>query len=274
VQGSVAWTPPVGTLGQIVGEVRSRLEDLSRNHAHLARAAAEAPVPPSLSSALRSSGSVSVIAEIKRRSPSKGWIRAEISAADRALAYEAGGAIGISVLTEPLHFAGSADDLAAVRAAVRIPVLKKDFHIEPIQLLEARACGASAALLIARALSPAQLQRMIQSAQEIGIEVVVEVRTDEELDRALDYGAAMIGVNNRNLETLKIAKETGERLVPRVPPEMIAIAESGVGTAADVRVAGGWGADAVLVGSTLSDAADPRAAVRALSGIPRRRRHG
>jgi indole-3-glycerol phosphate synthase len=211
-----------------------------------------------------------VIAEVKRRSPSKGWINPGLSAEDQARAYERGGAAGISVLTEPAHFGGSVGDLEAVRRAVGVPVLKKDFHVDPVQLLEAKSAGASAALLIVRALAPDTLQRMMDAARAIDLEVLVEVRDEDELRRALDAGAALVGINNRNLETLIIDPETSTRLLAQVPASVTAVAESGVGGRADVERVARAGADAVLVGSAVSAAQDPTAAVRALSGVPRR----
>lgn len=212
---------------------------------------------------------VSVIAEVKRRSPSKGWINADITAAEQAKAYERGGAAAISVLTEPAHFGGSNDDLIAVRSAVRIPALKKDFHVDTIQLIQARALSASAALLIARALGPSDLPTMMEAARRLGLETIVEIRDEDELLRALDAGATIIGVNNRNLETLEIDPRTSERLIPKIPANVVAIAESGVTGRADVERVATIGADAVLVGSAISAAADPSFAVRALSGVPR-----
>jgi indole-3-glycerol phosphate synthase len=212
---------------------------------------------------------VAVIGEVKRRSPSKGWINAKISAPDQASAYERGGAAAISVLTEPVHFGGSVDDLLAVRQAVKIPVLKKDFHVDPIQLIEAKAIGASAALLIARALSPDDLARMVDAARELALEVLVEIRDDEELQRALDVGAEIIGINNRNLETLVIDPATSERMLRAIPADRIGIAESGVSGRADVERVAKAGADAVLVGSVISAASDPTAAVRDLATVER-----
>jgi indole-3-glycerol phosphate synthase len=222
----------------------------------------------SFSSALRRTD-VAVIAEVKRRSPSKGWIRASLAAGEQASRYEAGGAAAISVLTEPQHFAGSVDDLLEVRRAVGIPTLKKDFHVEPVQLLEAKAAGASAALLIVRALAPAILREMMRTARELTLEVLVEVRDERELDLALAEGSTILGVNNRDLETLAIDPGTSERLLSRVPASVVAIAESGVAARADVERVGRAGADAVLVGSSVSASADPSEAVRSLTGVAR-----
>jgi indole-3-glycerol phosphate synthase len=170
-------------------------------------------------------------------------------------------------LTEPDHFGGSVDDLQAVREAVTLPVLKKDFHVDPVQLLEAKALGASAALLIARALAPDELRAMMRTAVELELEALVEVRDEAELDLALSLDALLIGVNNRNLETLEIDPSTSERLLPLIPSSVIAIAESGIAGRQDVERAGQVGADAVLVGSSISASDDPLEAVRALTNV-------
>ncbi|HKP16745.1 MAG TPA: indole-3-glycerol-phosphate synthase [Gemmatimonadaceae bacterium] len=244
---------------------------LEQRAAELERLASLAPSAPSLAAALRG-GDVRVIAEVKRRSPSKGAIAPTLDAASQAQAYVAGGAAAISVLTEPAHFGGSTSDLRAVRAGVAVPALKKDFHVSPIQLVEARALGASAALLIARALSPELLREMSDAARRLELELLVEVRDEAELERALEVGATMIGVNNRDLETLVIDQSTAERIIPRIPSGLVAIAESGVKSRADIERYAACGADAVLVGSSISAAADPIQATRALAGVPRRSR--
>ena len=271
MQAYSAWTPPTGTLGAIVAEARDRAALLKPNEAELAESAASAPPSPSLAIALQSD-TVAVIAEVKRRSPSKGWINPSISAVDQALSYERGGAAAVSVLTEPAHFGGSVADLVAVRDSVSIPVLKKDFHVDPIQLIEAKALGASAALLIARALSPESLVEMVETGRRLSLEVVLEIRDDEELARALDAGAGIIGINNRNLETLAIDPATSEQLLARIPSGVIAIAESGVQNRGDVERFARCGADAVLVGSVLSASNDPVESVRLLTGVRRESR--
>jgi len=268
VQATPAWTPPAGTLGGIVSEAYQRAERLRRDRDALERAAAAAgPVPP-FEGSLRGAF-VSVIAEVKRRSPSKGWIKSDITAATQARNYEVGGAAAISVLTEPAHFGGSNDDLMNVRAAVRLPILKKDFHVDPVQLVEAKALGASAALLIVRALSPDSLGRLAAAGTELGLELLFEVRDRGELDRALEAGARIIGVNNRNLETLVIDPTTAERLITAIPAGCIAIGESGVSDREGVERLARSGADAVLVGSAVSAAQDPTAAVRQLCDVQR-----
>ena len=270
MQASPAWMAPTGTLGRIVAEAHVRAQALRPRERELDLAARNAAHPPAFVEGLRRRGpTVGVIAEVKRRSPSKGWINPGMSAAEQARAYEDGGAAAISVLTEPQHFGGSTADLLAARRAVGIPLLKKDFHVDPIQLVEARSLGASAALLIVRALSPDALRRMTDAARALGLEVLVEVRDEEELDRALEVNAIAVGINNRNLETLAVDPSTAERLVGHIPSSVVAIAESGVTCRADVERLAALGVDAVLVGSAVSAAADPTAAVRELSGVTR-----
>lgn len=230
-----------------------------------------APPVRSMSSALLQAH-VAIIAEVKRRSPSRGAINPTISAEARSLAYESGGASAVSVLTEPLHFGGSTADLQLVAQAVSIPILCKDFIVDELQIIEARGAGASAVLLIVRALSPDQLQRLLKTAREWELGALVEIRSEQELERAVAAGASIIGVNNRNLETLEMDLLTSQRLLPLIPSDLVAVAESGIETAKDVRTAADFGADAVLVGSSLSQAADPASSVRALSSVPRRGR--
>jgi indole-3-glycerol phosphate synthase len=263
------WTPPAGVLGRIMAESASRVNALSPARRRvIEREAGLAIKRPSFADAL-SRATVAVIAEIKRRSPSKGVIREAISAEAQALAFEQGGAAAISILTEPAHFGGSLADLESARDQVAIPLLRKDFHIDPIQLFEARAGGASAALLIARALSPSALQEMMSVATEIFLEPLVEVRTEAELTLALELGARVVGINSRDLETLVVDAEVPRRLLPMVPRGVLAVAESGIECVGDVMLRAEWGADAVLVGSALSASEDPESAVRALTQVPR-----
>ncbi|MGE5731961.1 MAG: indole-3-glycerol phosphate synthase TrpC [Gemmatimonas sp.] len=263
-----AWTPPGGTLGAIVAEAAKRVEALRSRTAELAAQARDVAPPPAFAAALRGSH-VALIAEVKRRSPSKGWINPGLPAAEQAAAYRAGGAAAISVLTEPAHFGGSTADLIAVRRQVELPALKKDFHVDPVQLLEAKAAGASAALLIVRALSHDALQRMADAASELDLECLIEVRDAEELERALAIGATVIGVNSRNLETLAIDSAAAERLFGQIPDTIVVVAESAVASREDVERVARAGADAVLVGSAVSAARDPAAAVRQLAGVTR-----
>ncbi len=236
--------------------------------AELEREASNAAPAPGFRAAL-CRPHVAVIAEVKRRSPSKGAINGGLSADAQARAYEAGGAAAISVLTEPAHFSGSLDDLRAACAAVAVPLLRKDFHVDELQLIEARAAGAAAALLIARALSPDTLHRLAAFALSISLEPLVEVRDEAELERAMAAGARVIGVNNRDLESLKIDAALGDTMVRLVPASCVAVWESGIRDEADVERAAAAGADAVLVGSSVSAAAEPAAAVGRLTRVER-----
>ena len=192
-----------------------------------------------------------------------------IDAGQRARLYADGGAAALSILTEPSEFSGSLDDLTVARAATSVPLLRKDFHVLPVQLFEARAYGASAALLIMRALGPDDTRIMADAAREAGIEAVFEVRDDTELAWAVDARATIVGVNRRNLETLEMEDGVVEAMLPAIPPDLLAIAESGVASRSDVEHAAVLGADAVLVGSSLSLAEDPREAVAHLTGVAR-----
>ena len=271
MQDFPSWTPPSGTLGSLVDAAELRAAGLAERLRELEHAAERAPIAPSFAKALRQPH-VSVIAEIKRRSPSKGDINLGLSAAAQATAYAAGGAAALSVLTEPTRFGGSEADLVAAREAVAVPLLKKDFHVAPAQVVEARVLGASALLLIARALRPTQLRALAALAADLALDVLVEVRDERELDAALTTEAAVIGVNNRNLETLEIDLAIGERLVPLIPPDRVAVFESGIAGVTEVERAAAAGADAVLVGSSVSASGDPTAAVRALAHVARRGR--
>lgn len=226
---------------------------------------------PLLRDALRKKN-LAVIAEIKRRSPSRGDINPGLDSGEQASKYAEGGAAAISVLTEPLRFGGSDQDLDEVRRAVSLPILKKDFHVSEAQLLHAARTGASAALIIVRAIEPSRLRGLADIARELALDLVLEVRNESELERALDAGGEIIGVNNRNLETLEIDRETVLRMIPLVPADCVAVAESGYATPEDCMEAAEAGADAVLVGSSLSRSADPASLVSSISRIPRRPR--
>jgi indole-3-glycerol phosphate synthase len=252
----------------LTDEAHARAAILAPRAAELERLAQNAKPVPSFREALQAGG-VGVIAEVKRASPSKGDINPALDLASTVKAYEAGGAAAISVLTEPARFAGSNEDLVLARRSVSLPLLKKDFHVGILQLFEARAIGASAALVIVRAVPPARLHDLMSAGAAIGLEILVEVRDEKELDLALSLNANLIGVNNRNLETLEIDAGTSVRILPLVPRGVVAVAESGVKSAADVKRLAAAGADAVLVGSELSGASDPESAVRSLTGIAR-----
>jgi indole-3-glycerol phosphate synthase len=270
VQEKIRWNPPSGPLGRLSSAAAARAEALLPSLPNLRDRSRDLPAPPSFAAALRAGGTVAVIAEIKRRSPSKGTINAEIRAAERAAVYVAAGASALSVLTEPSEFGGATQDLLDVAGAVRVPLLKKDFHVAEVQVWEARSCGASAILFIARALAPDRLPALVEEAFRAGLEVLVEIRSEDELDRALATDATVIGVNARDLETLEIEPWVTARLIPQIPVERVRVAESGMSVVSDVERAASLGADAVLIGSSLSSAADPRAALRALGGVARR----
>ncbi len=262
------WTKPTGTLGELTDEAHSRAATLRASLEELRRRAKGATTPPSFARALRQAN-VAVIAEVKRSSPSKGVINSALDVEQQTRAYENGGAVAISILTEPRRFGGSNEDLTKAAAATDLPLLKKDFHVDIAQIYEAKALGAAAALVIVRAVSPNRLRELIDAAREVALDILVEVRDENELAFALSLGAQIVGVNNRNLETLEIDATTATRVIPHVPKGVIAVAESGVKTVEDVRLLAGAGADAVLVGSELSAAADPERSVRSLTGIRR-----
>ncbi|HTZ26527.1 MAG TPA: indole-3-glycerol phosphate synthase TrpC [Streptosporangiaceae bacterium] len=227
---------------------------------HLKEAAGKAPAPRNCIAALKG-GDVAVIAEVKRASPSKGALAAIADPAALAMDYEAGGARVISVLTEPRRFGGSLDDLAAVREAVHVPVLRKDFIVSSYQLWEARAYGADVVLLIVAALEQNALVSLVERAVSIDLVPLVEVHTEDELDRALEAGARVLGVNARNLATLEVDRGVFGRIAPRVPEGIIKIAESGIRGPHDLLAYAAAGADAVLVGESLVTGKDPRSAV-------------
>ena len=209
---------------------------------------------------------LSVISEVKRRSPSKGALADIADPAALAADYAAGGAAAISVLTEQRRFGGSLDDLDAVRARVDIPVLRKDFMVDEYQFVEARAHGADIVLLIVASLTDEELARFLRLAAELGLTPLVEVHTADEADRALASGAELIGVNNRNLKTLDVDLATFAPLAERLGDGVVRVAESGIFTPEDAKRVQAEGADAILVGEALVRHGDPRSAVAALAG--------
>jgi indole-3-glycerol phosphate synthase len=228
-------------------------------------AGARAAAPPrGFARALRRPGQVTCIAEFKRRSPSAGWIHQGAEPAAMAAAYAGAGAAALSVLTDGPFFGGGLADLGAARAAVSIPILRKDFMVDRYQVAEARAGGADAILIIAAALDDGRIALLLQAASEFGLDALVEAHDEAEVRRAVALGAAVIGVNNRDLKTFTMDRELAIRLRPLVPPDRVMVAESGIRDAADVRRLGAAGIDAVLVGETLMRAPDPGAALREL----------
>lgn len=257
-----------GVLGEIVAGVRIDLEErrAATSEADLRAALADVDPPRDPMPHFRAAGS-SVIAEVKRRSPSKGALAEIPDPTVLARAYERGGAAAISVLTEQRRFGGSLADLRAVRAAVDVPILRKDFIVEPYQLVEARAAGADLALLIVAALDDDELRRLHDIARELGLTVLVEVHDEAETERAVALGAELIGVNARNLKTLAVDDGTFGRLAPLVPDDRVKVAESGIFGAGDVTRFVAEGARVVLVGEALVKDGDPETAVRSMTGV-------
>jgi len=240
---------------------RSQVEPLSE----LARRAERvAPRPGLFTSALSRTDRVNIIAECKRRSPSRGVLRTEYDPVAIASAYSRAGAAAVSVLTEPTFFDGALVHLEAVRAAVSTPLLRKDFIVSEYQLLEARAAGADAALLIVAALSKAELRQLSGTAASLGLDTLVEVHNAEELTVAIDVGARVIGVNNRNLRTLVVDVHASDSLVAMMPPDVVAVSESGLTSAADLARLFGLGYGAFLIGERFMTDPDPGAALALL----------
>jgi indole-3-glycerol phosphate synthase len=259
------------SLAQILVSTRDRLPALHARRAAVEREAAQAPRPVSLAAALRRDA-VAVIAEVKRRSPSAGAIREDLDPAERAAGYERHGASAVSVLTDGPFFGGSMDDLRAVAARVAAPVLRKDFILDELQILEARAAGAAGVLLIVRVLPPARLGALLRAATDCGLEALVEVHDPEEVSRALDAGASIVGVNSRDLDTFRIDAAAAWKILRALPRAVVAVAESGMHCAADVETAAAAGADAVLIGTALSAASDPDVLLAQVTRVPRRGR--
>lgn len=261
------------TLEAILEVTRGRVAALHRRAAELEQQAVRAPPPRPFLSRPESRGTtVGVIAEIKRRSPSQGSIRPDLNPVAHATQYARGGAAAISVLTEERHFGGSLDDLSAVAEAVQIPVLRKDFIIDELQLLEALAAGASAVLLIARVLAPGRLTSLARTAGGLGLGTLIEVHAERELEAAVGAAGTAVGVNARDLDTLTLDAARAERLLARIPGSVVTVAESGIASRGDVERVARVGADYVLVGTSIARRDDPEAAVRALCGVERKAR--
>ncbi|MBZ5560257.1 MAG: indole-3-glycerol phosphate synthase TrpC [Acidobacteriia bacterium] len=259
-------------LATIVAATR-RSVDVRRDREPMAALAERAHAAPERTgrfrAALLEKDRVNVIAECKRRSPSRGVLRAGYDPVAIARSYVDAGAAAISVLTEPSFFDGALEHLIAVRAALDVPILRKDFIVSEYQLLEAKAAGADAVLLIVAALRPVELKVLYDHASRLGLDVLVEVHDEKDLAIALDAGAQIIGVNNRNLRTLDVDVHASDALIGRVPPDTIAVSESGLKTAEDLQRLRGLGYRAFLVGERFMTAPDPGAALRGLlSGVP------
>ncbi|MBI5691235.1 MAG: indole-3-glycerol phosphate synthase TrpC [Verrucomicrobia bacterium] len=252
---------------EIAGRLRAvPPEELAALHARL-------PPPPAFAAALRRpDGRLAVISEIKRRSPSAGAIKAGVSALDQAAKYRTAGADALSILTDQKFFGGSLEDLREVTARFQAtppapPCLRKDFMVHPLQVREAREAGASAILIIVRALADPEIRELQEAARAAGLDALFEIHTEAELDRALAHGARLIGVNNRELAIFKTDLGLSERLIPKFPRDVVAVSESGIATAADAARARACGAHAVLVGESLMRAPDPSALLREFHAV-------
>ena len=255
----------MSVLDSIIAGVR---EDLAKRRKTLNEINEEmATAAPALDAhAAFKTGTMSVIAEVKRSSPSKGALSTISDPAALAERYESAGANVISVLTEERRFKGTLADLTAVRSRVSIPILRKDFMVDEYQFFEARANGADMVLLIVAALAKSQLRDFFDLATELGMASLIEVHTPDELERAMEISPRIIGVNSRNLKTLDVDSAAFSDLIPRIPAEVIRVAESGISKRSDVEFAQRHGADAILVGEALVTSDDPNLAMRTLLG--------
>ncbi|MEZ5065153.1 MAG: indole-3-glycerol phosphate synthase TrpC [bacterium] len=257
----------MNALDRILARVRERLPAQIAAHSFddVQRAAEAAPPRPSFREAVERAGT-SVIAEVKHASPSRGVLRDPFDPVELATAYRDGGARAISVLTEPDFFGGSPDHLRAVRDRVDLPILRKDFLLDPYQIYEARAWGASAILLIVAAVETSRLEDLLFAARSVGLDALVEVHTPGEAEEALRAGARLVGINNRDLTTFRTDRATTATVASVIGGDATIVSESGIFTRADVLEVEAAGASAVLVGEALVTSADPRAKVAELTG--------
>ena len=255
-------------LDDIVARKRLAVAELKRIHSasDLREVAALAPAARDFFRALQEGEEPAIIAEIKKASPSAGVIRPHLDVAAMVASYEKGGAAAISVITEEVFFLGKLDYLRQARDAGRLPVLCKDFIIDPLQVLAARAAGADALLLMTAVLNQNSLVSLMKEARSLGMACLVEVHDEDELARVLATDARIIGINNRNLRTFDVKLETTLRLRPLVPPDRLVVSESGIHERADVETLAAVGVDAVLVGTSLMRASDPGEKLRELRG--------
>ncbi|HSJ25186.1 MAG TPA: indole-3-glycerol phosphate synthase TrpC [Longimicrobiales bacterium] len=264
----------MSVLDRIVATKGEEVTRLRRDRQRIMGAAAGAAARGDFEAALRSGPHVRVIAEVKRRSPSAGEIRGQASAADVARVYADAGVACISVLTDGDYFGGALADLETVAAAVDVPLLRKDFTIDELQVYEAKAAGASAVLLIVRILDDVRLREFRELAESLGMAALVEVHDEGELSRATASGARIIGVNNRDLATFETDLAVTERLAGLAPRDAVLVGESGIRQASDVARLAAAGVDAVLVGEALMRAADVAGAAREMGSVRRHQRSG
>ncbi|HEX2577654.1 MAG TPA: indole-3-glycerol phosphate synthase TrpC [Aquihabitans sp.] len=255
-------------LDRIVAAHREAAAADARPLADLRTRAAEAPPARGFGAALAAASGLAVIAEVKRRSPSKGPLAPDLDPAALAARYASGGATCLSVLTDREWFGGSPEDLAAARGAVHLPVLRKDFTVSERDVLDARAMGADAVLLIAAVLDDAELRAFSELAAEVGLDALVEIHDEAELERALAVGSTLVGVNQRDLVTFEVDTDRAVRMAPQMPAEVVRVAESGVRGVDDATRLADAGFHAVLVGESLVTAGDPAAGVAALRAVP------
>jgi indole-3-glycerol phosphate synthase len=259
-------------LDEIAAFHRDRARRDDRDERELYRAAEKAQSPTSFKDALTLGDQVALIAEIKRRSPSKGVIAKEIDLGEMVSHYVAGGASAISVLTDEKYFRGSMDDLVSVGALCKLPLLRKDFTVSVKDVLDAKIWGASAVLLIVAILAPGELVELLKVAQDLGVDALVEVHTLEELYRALEIGTDIVGVNQRNLHTFEVDYELAVKLLEKIPSGICKVAESGISNREQIERVAAAGCDAVLVGESLMRSRGNGDLVSALSTVPKRGR--
>jgi len=254
------------TLNRIVARKKEELREIKGRGRERELRARAADMPPcqEMAKALKTCPQIPIIAEIKRASPSLGLIRKVEDVGGWAQAYKAGGAAAISVLTDQTFFRGSLEDLSTVRGAVDLPVLRKDFIMEPVQLLEARVAGADAVLLIAAMLDQALLVELCAIALELGLQPLVEVHNETDVARVVEIAPPIIGINNRDLRTMRVSLEASERLRPLLPSHVPVVAESGIGGARDILRLRRAGIHAFLVGTLLMSSKDPQGTLRRL----------
>lgn len=256
-------------LDEIVAQKRRTVDALRQiqSVSDMERAAASAPAPRDFFHALKDAPAPAIIAEIKKASPSAGVIRPDLDVAALVSNYEKGGAAAVSVITEEDFFLGKLEYVLQAREAGRLPVLCKDFIIDPLQVLAARAAGADALLLIAAVLNQDTLVDLLEMAHSLGMACLVEVHDENELSRVLKTDAPIIGINNRNLRTFEVSLETTLKLRPLVPANRLVVAESGIQQRADLESLAAAGVDAVLIGTSLMRATDPRQKLKELMGL-------
>jgi indole-3-glycerol phosphate synthase len=256
-------------LDKIVAQTRRRIEASQSRLPllELKRRVGQADTPRPFQKALKAAG-FGLIAEVKRSSPSRGRLHPNLDAAEMARLYARGGAHAVSILTEPDFFKGSLEDLKSAREAVNLPLLRKDFILEPYQVYEARVYGADAILLITAILPPKKLSQLLSLSQKLGMDALVEVHQEAEVETALKANARVIGINNRNLNDFSVDLKTTLRLRPLIPPEVSVVSESGIQSHVDVDLLRQTGVDAVLIGEALVTSHDPLAKIRELLGQP------